>query len=339
MSQPVVDNLVSTIIPVYNRGAMLREAVASVLAQTHRPIEILIVDDGSTDDTPETAEELAQAHPGIVRLLRQANAGPGMARETGRQAARGEFLQHLDSDDLLLPLKFERQVAALRARPDAGVAYCFTRYYRIGEQSEPTPWKGSGVTVEAMFPSFLKDRWWDTPTPLYRRAVCDAAGPWTDLRLEEDWEYDCRIASLGTKLVHCKEFLVEVRDHGGARLCKGSAYDPVRTRYRVRSHELIYQHARRAGLGPQDSHMQNFARKLFLLARQCGAAGLSAEARRLFELAQEASGPERSRRMDFRLYRLAAGCVGWSSAGRLACWMDRWRLVAAPSPPSPLPRA
>jgi len=70
--------------------------------------------------------------------------------------------------------------------------------------------------------------------------------------------------------------------------------------------------------------MQRYARELFLLARQCGAVGLSQEARRLFELAREASGPARSRQLDFRLYRLAAACLGWGLAGRLACWRDRW---------------
>src|SRR5207253_899944 len=66
--------LVTTIIPVFNRPALLREAVASVLAQTYRPIEIVIVDDGSTDETPDVAQELASAQPGILRVIRQENA-------------------------------------------------------------------------------------------------------------------------------------------------------------------------------------------------------------------------------------------------------------------------
>src|SRR5689334_3698307 len=101
---------------------MLREAVGSVLAQTWRPIEIIIVDDGSTDEeTPAAIRELASQHDEI-RGTRIENGGPGAAREAGRQLARGEFIQYLDSDDLLLPRKFELQVAALRSRPEAGVA-------------------------------------------------------------------------------------------------------------------------------------------------------------------------------------------------------------------------
>src|SRR4051795_5577813 len=94
--------IVSTIIPVFNRPAMLREAVASVLAQTYRPIEIIIVDDSSTDDTPVVIDELAARHP-EVRGIRRPNGGPGLARESGRGEARGEFIQYLDSDDLLMP--------------------------------------------------------------------------------------------------------------------------------------------------------------------------------------------------------------------------------------------
>src|SRR6516162_5891082 len=113
----LVEGLVSTIIAVHNRPLLLREAVASVLAQTYRPIEIIIVNDGSTDETGREAEALAVIHP-EVRAIHRENGGPGAARETGRLVAQGEFIQYLDSDDLLLPSKFERQVAGLRQRSD-----------------------------------------------------------------------------------------------------------------------------------------------------------------------------------------------------------------------------
>src|SRR5262245_61954525 len=98
----MIEDLVSTIIPVYNRAGMLREAVESVLAQTYRPIEIIVVDDESTDDTRCVAEALASTNSKEVRVIHQSNSGPGLAREAGRQASRGEFIQYLDSDDLLL---------------------------------------------------------------------------------------------------------------------------------------------------------------------------------------------------------------------------------------------
>jgi glycosyltransferase involved in cell wall biosynthesis len=115
--------LVSTIIPVHNRARLLREAVASVLAQTYRPIEIVIVDDGSTDDTAAVADELARSSPETIVVIHQPNGGPGAARQRGLERARGSFIQFLDSDDLLLPGKFTAQVGALRRQPDCQISY------------------------------------------------------------------------------------------------------------------------------------------------------------------------------------------------------------------------
>jgi len=320
----MITGLVSTIIPVYNRPAQLREAVESVMRQDYRPIEIIIVDDGSTDDTFAVAQALAAQHPGIFRCVTQVNAGPGVAREHGRQLAQGEFIQYLDSDDILLPGKFAAQLQALRARPDCGVTYGMTRFRHLDGRAEPGPWKGSGIARQTMFPAFLIDRWWDTPNPLYRSSVCEQAGGWADLRLEEDWEYDCRIAALGTRLAWCEQYVCEVRDHAGGRLCRGSARDAQRMRQRARSHELIFGHAMRADL-QGSPEMQHFARALFLLSRQCGAAGLPMESRRLFELARQASGAVRSSGLDFRLYKMAASILGWVAMGRLSGWLDKAR--------------
>ena len=113
--------LVSTIIPVHNRAALLRQAVASVLEQTYRPIEIVIVNDGSSDDTAVVADELARQATVPITVVHQANAGPGAARQRGLEVARGHFVQFLDSDDLLLPRKFALQVAALQQEPECSI--------------------------------------------------------------------------------------------------------------------------------------------------------------------------------------------------------------------------
>jgi GT2 family glycosyltransferase len=325
MNLSVVSGLVSTIVPVYNRPEMLREAVACVLAQTYRPIEVLIVDDGSTDETPRVAQELANAYPGVVQLIRQDNAGPGVARETGRRRARGEFIQYLDSDDWMHPLKFEKQVAALLEHPECGVAYCKTREYHVGTAPNGAAMFRTGQRMEALFPWLLSGRCWVTLTPLYRRSVTDRVGPWTALRQEEDWEYDARVAAVGARLVWCPDFLADVRHHHGPRASGGSLHDPRKMAWRATAHQLIYEHARLAGIGPDCEHMQRYARELFLLARQCGAAGLSQEPKQLFQLAVDASGPQRGQWLDFRLYRSVARCIGWRCAGRLACWLDNLR--------------
>lgn len=323
----MTEGLVSTIIPVYNRPGMLREAVASVLAQTYRPIEIIIVDDGSTDETSAACTELAAAHP-EVRTTRIANGGPGAAREAGRQLARGEFIQYLDSDDLVLPEKFSIQVAALRLRPDCGVSYCRTREYFV--ENPAGAWLSADTDAgrHDLFPYLLTRRRWQTPSPLFRRTVTDAVGAWTRLRQEEDWEYDARVGALGTRLDWRLECLAEVRHHHDSRAGGRSMERPDRMRSRYDAHCLILDHARRSGIDRTDPHMQHYARELFLLARQCGCVGLSDEAAHLFELARSASPPGRAKGLDYRLYALLARILGWSAAGRLACWSDRLRQRA-----------
>ncbi|HKS25570.1 MAG TPA: glycosyltransferase family A protein [Thermoanaerobaculia bacterium] len=310
--------LVTTIIPVYNRAAMLREAVESVVAQTYRPIEIIIVDDGSTDDTGAAADALVREHAPFVRALHVEHGGPGPAREAARRVAQGDFVQHLDSDDVLLPRKFELQVAALRNAPECGAAYGWTRLRHADGRVEPAPWKRSGERIETMFPSMLTQRWWDTPTPLYRRSVIDAAGPWSTLSAEEDWEYDCRIAALGVRLAYVPEWVCEVREHAAAR-ASGHA-TPAALRNRAAAHLSMLDSARRAGLDPASPEMQFFARELFHLGRQCGTAGLADESRALIDAARSIS-----QARDIRVYQRVARVIGWRNAGRMAALRDRLR--------------
>jgi glycosyltransferase involved in cell wall biosynthesis len=320
-----VEGLVSTIIPVYNRARMLREAVESVLGQTYRPIEILIVDDGSTDSTPAEAANLRSRYPNEIRVETTSNCGPGAAREVGRRLARGEFIQYLDSDDLLAHDKFERQVAGLRQSPDCDISYGPTHYCETNGELSKKPWKRTGEVIETLFPSILMSRWWDTSTPLYRRSLTDVAGPWTSLCTEEDWEYDCRLARFAKRLHYCTQFVSTTRSHSGSRLSSGGSTEIRKLADRAAAHELILRHATLAGISTAAPEMHHFARELFLLARQCGAAGLKNESKRLFQLSRDASVPRRAAGMDFRAYELAARSVGWCAVGWLACRLDTLR--------------
>ncbi len=310
-------DLVSTIIPVFNRAAMLREAVASVLAQTHRPIEIIIVDDGSTDETGSVAEELAREQHGIVRAIHIENGGPGRAREAGRALARGNFIQYLDSDDVLLPKKFELQLAALRAEPECGASYGWTRERDAAGNRGSLPRKRSGERIETMFPSMLTSRWWDTPTPLYRRNLIDRAGAWTELRAEEDWEYDCRIAALGVRLAYVPEWMCEIRVGLDDRI---SGRGDATPRGRARAHLLMLEHATAAGIPRSSPDMQFFSRDLFHMARQCGAAGYRAESRQLLTAAVKISSAR-----DMKAYNFVAKIIGLRNAGTVAATIDRLR--------------
>src|SRR5262249_18874982 len=235
-------------------------------------LEVIVVDDASTDDTPEAIREL-ERRDSRVRSARRENGGPGLARETGRQAARGEFIQYLDSDDLLLPSKVEQQVAALRARPECGVAYGIVRYRDAAGREIACHWKPANQIVDTLFPSMLIARWWETVSPLFRRSVTDAVGPWTDMRLEEDWEYDCRVAALGVRLAFVNEVVGEHRDHPEWRLSRGAGLDPLRLRDPARAHELIAQHPPRGGGAPDRGERQTVPRASFSLAAHSRRAG------------------------------------------------------------------
>jgi glycosyltransferase involved in cell wall biosynthesis len=114
---------VSAILPVYNGRRFLRGAVASVLAQSLLPCELIVVDDGSTDGSTEELASLEPA-PFPVRILRQANAGQSAARNAAAREATGDYLAFLDQDDLWHPRHLEELVAPLADDPEAGWAYC-----------------------------------------------------------------------------------------------------------------------------------------------------------------------------------------------------------------------
>lgn len=317
----VTQGLVSTIIPVYNRPRMLREAVDSVLAQTYRPIEIIISDDGSTDGAGQTADEIAGAHPDIIRVVHAGrNRGAGPARESGRQQACGEFIQYLDSDDLLAPRKFELQVAALRRQPECGAAYGYIRLVERDGSVLPKPYKGSGDAQPCLFPRLLVERWWNTDCALYRRVVCDAVGPWSDLPYSQDWEYDARVGALRTQLAHVPDYVCIQRQHSGPRQTgHGMWLMPVD---RVRFFSLLLQHARQAGVSTGSPELEHFSKWAFLNARQSGAMGDARAAQALYDIACDTT---RVRDAKLRIAGRFAGYVGWHVTGRLCEALDRLR--------------
>ncbi len=326
MSLLVEPNLVTTIIPVYNRPEFVVEAVESVLAQTHRPIEILVVDDGSSDETPAVLQTLAAQHQEI-RLFRQSNSGPGAARELGRLNARGEYVQYLDSDDLLLANKFEDQIATLRDEPDAHVAYGKTECVNHCDEPQGKADRGTGDRYQCMFPRFLRERPWFTSTPLYRRSVVEAAGPWSELNNEEDWEYDCRIASLGGRLAYSDSFVSLHRRHDAdAHLSSGGAHEPDKLRHRARARAKIYQHAKNYML--RDDRVSEiskddwafFSDYAFLLARQCSMVGLTTEARAMVSVSIEARGGKSAKHI---LFLKLVKFLGWQRAAKVVSLSKR----------------
>lgn len=216
---------VSVVIPTYNRARWLPETVASVLGQSVPPLEVLIVDDGSTDDTATVCAGM----PPPVRYLRQANAGVGAARNRGIREARGDFVALVDSDDVWEPAKLEAQLELHRCFPDTG--WSVTNHVTIGLDGQALPGRqgfvrGFGVfDAVGMAPEAFFDRWFrrgeitaagtrhtvfvgDAYTPLFygnfasptcvmiRRSLLEQAGGFDEsLRLAEETEFFHRLSA------------------------------------------------------------------------------------------------------------------------------------------------
>lgn len=312
---------VSVIIPVYNRGEILREAVMSVLLQNYHAIEIVIIDDGSTDNTRLIADYLAKKWPQTIKVLSQKNTGPGLARELGTEKSIGEFIQYLDSDDILLPNKFAAQVKSLEEKPDAEIAYGIS--YQADYSFDPPvlngPLRSTGEEIPYLFPKLLNERWWTTSCPLYRRRIIERIGPWKDLINEEDWEFDGRAAKLNTLLVWVN-IGVSIRrinlaeDHLSYNGCR----DLKKVSDRVVAKQLLFEYAKYQGIEKSDDAMKIFARECFLLSRQSAAIGLPEKSFIMYKLARNASTVYRKYGLDFIIYGLLGILFGWERAGRVA---------------------
>jgi glycosyltransferase involved in cell wall biosynthesis len=319
MCAPIQPELVSTIIPVYNRPEMVRRAVASVLDQTYRPIEILLVDDGSTDHTPQVLAELQAAHPEQIRVIRQANGGAGLARETGRLAARGAYIQYLDSDDYLLPNKFADQVAALQAHPACAIAFGTARLEDAsGQVLDSASRRTSETAITSLFPLLLLERWWHTHTPLFRRSLSDAAGSWPPYR-PEDWDLEARMGALRPQLIHCGSTVSVQVDHDSPnRVTRGAeaAYLRDEAIFLPRLHAC----ALLAGVDPSAAEMAVFSRWCFLRARQLDALGESTLAEGLLALARYSgsAAPLRSAAWQHPAYQTLRRLLGPRVVGSLS---------------------
>lgn len=329
MNPPVRAGVVSTIIPVHNRAGLLTEAVASLLAQTYRPIEVIIVDDGSTDDTAAVAQALAARHPGEIIYLRQDRAREWRARNHGLQVATGEFIQFLDSDDLISPEKLASQVHGLRTHPECGISYCYVREYAIGDPLPQWPARRTGETFAQLFPALLAGRIWPYPSPLFRRSVIDAAGRFLEMAAYPDWELECRMAAAGVRLHHCRSFLAETRNTHRLEGRRKSGKPAETLRDLAQILERILEHARRSQVPAEAIAL--FAGRLFAAGRQCASIGLEAEARRTLDLARGVATGWRQRGL--AVYVACSNVIGWHAVGR---WSERaararwlvWRSVS-----------
>ena len=222
-----VPGLVSVVIPTHNRAGLIMETLESVRAQTYRPIEMIVVDDGSTDNTAGVVREFAEGADRDlkVRYIRQENQGAAVARNRGLAESRGEFIQFLDSDDLLLPDKLSAQVRAMRQ--DTQAQFVFSAWEHFGDAAfEWSPYWAQDFNPERdnLIDLILqKDRRHYLPlcsgNTLLRRGLCERVGPWdTELRNLQDMVYNVRVLVVGVPHRYLPETHLRVRREAGERI-------------------------------------------------------------------------------------------------------------------------
>ena len=220
---------VSVIIPTFNRAAIVGRAIESALTQTYRDVEIVVVDDGSSDNTRAVVEAFGPS----VRYFYQENAGVTAARNLAMRKSCGEFLAFLDSDDAWAPWRLESQLAALRCHPEAGLVWTDMtaldrdgrvigdRYLRVMYRAHsrvkiedkmrqvdtlgglssavPTEFADAPVRIGDLYSEILLGNLLHTPTVLVRRAWVEQVGGFdpTFVRAGEDYEFYVRLCSVG----------------------------------------------------------------------------------------------------------------------------------------------
>jgi glycosyltransferase involved in cell wall biosynthesis len=191
--------LVSVIVPAFNAATYIRQTLDSVLQQTYREIEVIIVDDGSSDSTARIVEEFA-ARDSRFQLVRQTNAGVGAARNTAIERARGKYLAPLDADDLWSPQKLATQVACMEQfGVNTGLVYCSSTL--IDEQGKLLH-SGETKTLEGRLrhAMVLKNLLGNASVPLFRTSALEKVGLYLTRAEEqggqgcEDWDLALRIA-------------------------------------------------------------------------------------------------------------------------------------------------
>ncbi|MBX3012079.1 MAG: glycosyltransferase [Caldilineaceae bacterium] len=305
--------LVSVIIPTYNRADLIQKTLDSVLAQTYPQIELIVVDDGSTDNTEQVVGEYDN---GSVQYIRKANGGEASARNWGIRAAKGKYIACLDSDDLWQPLKLAHQVAALEQSQAAWV-YCDAELFDgatgkvIGLYSQQHyPYQGS------IAPKLLLDDFIACPSPLIRRDVFERVGYFNEsniLRMRSDWEMWLRIAACYS-VVYLSQALARYRVHAGSASQQEDVLKLHQSQVQVLEQALLYAPA---VYGPV--RQAAFTAQYIRTGRSLIGQGKSAEARKMFAQAIRSSPTQ------FQAYPfLLTTFLGQSSIKRLIA-LNRWR--------------
>jgi glycosyltransferase involved in cell wall biosynthesis len=204
-----MSTLVSVIIPTYNSARYLGEAIRSCLGQDYAPIEVIVVDDGSTDDTAHVAGMFGSR----VRYMRQDNAGPSVARNWGIRESNGEYIAFLDADDWWNPSKLARQVACFDADGEVGLVHTDVIEFRETDKGYNPSKHDRGAIVGYCLDELFRANRVATSSVMIRRECLQSAGVFDEsIRAAEDLDLWLRIAKR-YQFAHVDAPLVTYRCH------------------------------------------------------------------------------------------------------------------------------
>lgn len=202
----------SVVIPCYNVGDYVEEAVASALAQTHAPLEVVCVNDGSIDGTAKALERLQAAYPHLLKVITGPNAGACAARNKGQAVATGEWIQFLDADDLLHPSKVEAQLGLLDG--SGGIDLVCGSYERLEQGTITT--SVSGQSEDDWLNLILK-RCGITSANLWRRRAVEAVGGWSEeWKSSQEYELMFRLLKSGASVGYDQSIRTTIRAREGS---------------------------------------------------------------------------------------------------------------------------
>lgn len=203
---------VSIIIPVYNSERFLAETIESALNQTYPNIEVIVVDDGSWDSSLKISQQYESIK---LKVHSQANSGASAARNKGFELSTGEFIQYLDSDDILAKDKIENQIKVLLAESEPAIASC--PWGKFKSHVDEANFKSQKVWADYKPIDWLVDSWTDggmmqTACWLTPRSIIIKAGNWDEaLSLHDDGEFFTRVLLMSCKIKFCNDSLVYYR--------------------------------------------------------------------------------------------------------------------------------
>ncbi len=211
---------VSIIIPTYNRADYLLEALDSILGQSHDDVEVIIVDDQSTDDTEAKLGTYISSLPpekaGRITFLIQEKAGAPAARNLGFRTSTGEGIVFMDSDDLLTAEGLAAGVARLE---QGGCDYVYLPVQKCDENSVPLPGEIVGAAFGTGLSAEIAGYHWQTMGAIYKRDAAEKVGPWNpELTGSQDWEYQARVKMSGAKGAFVDVIIGYWRTHDKGRI-------------------------------------------------------------------------------------------------------------------------